>query len=42
MNIRDYSTLHLDINSSKETSIILLFYISQSQLSILQWAKLIP
>jgi hypothetical protein len=27
----DYSTLHIDINSSKGTTLLLLFYISQSQ-----------
>ena len=32
MNMRDYSSLHLDtINSSKGTVLLLLFYISQSQ-----------
>jgi len=28
MNIRDYPTLHLDINSSKGTALLLLFYVS--------------
>ena len=33
MGMRDYSTLHLDINSSKGTALLLLFCISQSQSS---------
>jgi len=31
MNMRDYPTLHLDTNLSKGSSLLLLFYISQSQ-----------
>jgi hypothetical protein len=31
MDMRDYLTLHLDTNSSKETTFVLQFYISQSR-----------
>jgi len=35
MNMKDYSTLHLDIiNSSQGTVVLLLFYISQSQVYV--------
>ena len=39
--MREYSTLHLDINSSKGKRFLLLFYISQSQYGLQQWATLI-
>jgi hypothetical protein len=41
MNMREYSTLHLNINSSKGKRFLLLFYISQSQYGLQQWARLI-
>ena len=41
MNMREYPTLHLDLNSSKGTGLLLLFYISQSQYGLQQWATLI-
>jgi hypothetical protein len=40
MNMSEYSTLHLNINSSKGKRILLLFYISQSQYGLQQWEKL--
>jgi hypothetical protein len=37
MNMKDYSTLHLDINSSQGTVVLLLFYISQIYILFTLW-----